>query len=344
MGFIIVNTAAICFGPTPTRTWLYIPVKMHNLCSSRFLLYSENLDSENAIFAFTMGNLLRNWWRRASAASKTDAVLAILSVVAKVYSIGFGIWVPVSRYLSKDFNSPRAFIGFVVSMLFVVIVPLLPKRQSKKWLKEEVRRAQAVSAAVVQTSFALAKKNLLKTDQLTIFQRLLSAIKSEIEALTGDRESLFLNVSLLVEEPNDPQTLTVICRANQDRQNASYKKRDLFIAESLDQGSLVYNPEISIPGKPYRSIIGIGLLSELPGGLTPLGVLSIDSSEVHHFDGLENIIETRLLTYVSLLKLVIVVGRDFGEGRQHAKKRNPKAIAKPKPPNADRETDSESNN
>jgi len=151
--------------------------------------------------------------------------------------------------------------------------------------------------------------------------RLLSAVKSEIEGIIGDHEGIYCNVSLLLEDRGD--YLSVVCRSNQDRPLAQYRKSDLLISDVLVSGEIHYEPDCNFADKPYKAIFALPLVSAPEGSkMFTNGIVSIDSSQAHCFDGLEEEVVTKTLVYINLLKLVIISDGALrpSRGRQNASK------------------------
>jgi hypothetical protein len=248
---------------------------------------------------------LKNWWRRASAASKTDAVLAIIAFLAKAYTVAFAVWMGGAKFSAWSGPGAAGFWIFALALAYVNAQPYLPKRASKKWVIEDIRRTKAVGVAVSRISSAIRNHSLKPEERQSLFMILLSAIQSEIEGVTGDHEGIYSNVSLLLND--NPDRLKVVCRANHDRPLKSYMKSDLLISKSLATLEVFYEPECILADKPYRAILGIPLVSTPENSPTLVsGIVSIDNAEAHCFDGLVEEIETKTLPYINLLKLVII--------------------------------------
>ncbi len=261
----------------------------------------------------------QNWWRRASAASKTEAILVLLSFTAKVYVVAFTVWMAGAKFSAWNGPDTRLFWVFVLALAYTTALPYLPKRKSAKWVTEDLRRTKTVAVAISEIASAVWNRRLPPEERQGLFMRLLSAIKSEVEGITGDHEGIYSNVSLLLED-DGTEHLKVVCRANQDRPLASYKKAELLISKALQTGEIVYDPECKFVDKPYKAILGIPLISEVESSrLITSGVVSIDNSRAHCFDGLTDEVQTKTLIYIGLLKLVIIVDRAFknGKGRQN---------------------------
>jgi len=269
-----------------------------------------------------LSKFLKNWWRRVTKASKTDAVLVILAYAAKIYTVAFAVWTGGAKFSS--WIAPEAFglWGFVVALAYATAQPYFPNHVSKKWLVEDLRRTKVLAVAISEISSAVWNHALKPEEKHELFIKLLAAIKSEVESITGDHESIYSNVALLLDDNGD--RLKVVCRANHDRPLTSYRKTDLLISKTLNTGEVFYEPDCKMADKPYKAILGIPLISGPENSrMFVSGVVSIDSSEAHGFDGLEDEIEAKTLPYISLLKLVITTDETLklGKWRQDVRKR-----------------------
>jgi hypothetical protein len=270
-----------------------------------------------------LSKFFKNWWRRASAASKTGALLALCVFAAKVYVVVFTLWMATAKITAWSGPGARAFWVFVFALGITTVQPYLPKRVSTKWIVEDVRRNLATGVAVSGITSAIWNRQLRPEQKHDLFVRLLSAIKSEVEGITGDNEGIYFNVSLLSLDENGG-TLTVVCRANPDRPLRSYRVVDMLVSQTLSTGKMFYEPDCKLADKPYKAILGIPLVS-VHENCKPLvhGIVSIDSAQAHCFDGLLEDIENKILMYISILKLVITADEALrrGGGRQNERKR-----------------------
>ena len=170
---------------------------------------------------------------------------------------------------------------------------------------------------------AIWNRNLRPEQKHDLFVGLLSAIKSEVERITGDNEGIYLNVSLLLLDDKG-DSLAVVCRANNDRPHNTYRRSDLLVSDALLTGEKYYDPDCKLADKPYKAILGMPLVS-VPECSKPLvhGVVSIDSSQTHCFDGFLEDIENKTVVYINLLKLVIISSESLSsvKGRQNDRKR-----------------------
>jgi hypothetical protein len=271
-----------------------------------------------------LSRFFKEWWRRASAASKTEAVLALATFFGKLYTVGFTVWMAGAKFSGWNAPGTYSFGIFVFALGFVTLRPYLPKRVSEKWVIEDLRRTKAVAVAISEIASAIWNKRLGPEERNSLFFRLVASIRTEVEGIVGDHESIYLNVALLLNE--DEEHLRVVCRSNHDRPLARYKKSDLLVSKVLSTGNFLYEPECDFADKPYKVIFGIPVVSGPQGErLTIKGVVSIDSSQPHCFDGLSDEIMSKTLPYMSLLNLVIIAdeslkGNGRG-GRQYGKKR-----------------------
>jgi hypothetical protein len=147
--------------------------------------------------------------------------------------------------------------------------------------------------AVSGITSAIWNHQLRPEQKQDLFVRLLSAIKSEVEGITGDNEGIYFNVSLLSLDANGG-TLTVVCRANPDRPLRSYRVEEMLVSQTLSTGKMFYEPDCKLADKPYKAILGMPLVS-VHENCKPLvhGIVSIDSAQAHCFDGLLEDIENK---------------------------------------------------
>lgn len=212
---------------------------------------------------------------------------------------------------------------FILALGFITVLPYMPKRKSTKWVREDVKRNLTTGVAVSGITSAIWNHQLRPEQKQDLFVRLLSAIKSEVEGITGDNEGIYFNVSLLSLDANGG-TLTVVCRANPDRPLRSYRVEEMLVSQTLSTGKMFYEPDCKLADKPYKAILGMPLVS-VHENCKPLvhGIVSIDSAQAHCFDGLLEDIENKILMYLCLLKLVITADEALsrGKGRQNERKR-----------------------
>jgi hypothetical protein len=250
---------------------------------------------------------IRRWLRNAGAISKTDAILKVLQIFCLFYQIGFLIYLPASKYLG--WASPeryRWFITFIFAFIYGQVFPYLPRTKSKKWHKAEISRLKSTNVAISQITACIRENRFQDADLLDISGRLLKAIQLEVEALVVDSEGIYINATLMIEDVVNPDNLRVLNRAKSDRANPSYPKKDLLVWAAMEEKQRKYLAECSWANKDYHCILALPIVIEnIDGAAQSIGVVSIDSGRQHDFDDIDEQIETRLLPYVSLLKLLL---------------------------------------
>jgi hypothetical protein len=259
--------------------------------------------------------------RRFGDVTVKEATSAVLIVMARVYTVGFTVYFAGSKFLPIPSATWAWFLIYVVSAFYAAIVPLLPKKPSQKWIAEEQKRAEMVGVALSKLSIGIVSRNLRTAEFKDIVTGLLQAMKSEVQAIAGDKEGIYTNVTLLIHDC-ELDKLRVLSRADLNRPEAVYERKALHVAESLKDGRRRYFPKLDLQDKPYCCILGVPLLSQLPSGLESIGVISIDSSEPHYFDSRDQKIEAKLQPYIAMLKLAILFEKEFGEGRRNGRNRN----------------------
>ena len=259
-------------------------------------------------------NYVRGWFRKAGATSKTDATLRLVQIASILYQIGFSLYLPVSRYVGTP--APQRygwFVAFITAFLYGQIFPYLPKRTTKKWQKAEISRLKSTNVAISQITACIRENRFGQADFVDISGRLLTAIQFEVEALVVDAEGIYINATLMMEDETRPENLRVLNRAKSDRANPSYPKQGLTVWSAMQDMCRKYLPEYTAVGKDYHCILALPIIIEDRDGIaTSIGVVSVDSGRSYDFDGIDEQIETRLLPYVSLLKLLLSLRNSNG--------------------------------
>lgn len=199
------------------------------------------------------------------------------------------------------------FASVVYSALHGFIMPLT-STLSTRWSAHENKTASYLANSIEQIRHSLGES--IPFDALhreRFIHGILTTINAHVERWIVESAGMYINVSLLIEDPADSSRLSVIARAHPDRPNVSYPKGSLFAwGKCWKPKTVYYVAEFSDKSKPYKSILLVPLkIQAANGNKSVVGVISIDSSKAHHFDGLEHEIESKLLPELSLLKLAI---------------------------------------
>ena len=258
--------------------------------------------------------------RQAGAVSFWDALLQLLRLVAVLFAVGFAVYLPVNKYTNPNSTAiPRTwlFAIYVACVLYAQIFTYLPKFKKETWTRIEAQHLRSTNVAVARITACLRNRQCAKAEYQEIGRGLLSAIKLEVQAITLEPDSTYVNASLMVQDPNQAANLIVSIRANDDRQNPSYPKEGLFVWKAMTEYSSIYQSEYQANGKAYQCILALPLVIEgVDGTKTSLGVVSIDSGIARDFDGIVDKIELKTLPYVSLLKLLLTMRTN--QGAHHA--------------------------
>lgn len=257
---------------------------------------------------------LRNKFRKAGAASKTDSVLVVVRLIALGYQIAFGAYLPVSKYLAHTTPvQTRYLILFAVSLLISNTIQYIPKTGSKKWEAVATARLKCTNIAVSKL-IAITREGWMEPNQLTdIANGLLVAVRQEVESVVQDSEGIHISANLLTE---DGDRLTVRGRANPDRAYCSYPKEGMVSWEAMVHKRRVYRAKFDQHGKDYHCLLILPLLTvDAENRETCIGVVTVDSDRTNDFDGVDVSIETRLLPYLSLLKLALTMEHTYAVRR-----------------------------
>nr|WP_281719506.1 hypothetical protein [Nitrosomonas nitrosa] len=254
-------------------------------------------------------------WRRLGKASKTEFALDSINTIALGYQGYISVIIAASK-LGKDAVGPIHGALFLAAFAYTFVHRGLLKDlfQKKKWKAESIRRSQAIGVALSQLANNVRTNKFTTTSLHQIEQGLLSAMKSEVESVLGDSEGIYLSVNLIVEDRPSTELLIVLNRSNLDRElYKTYPKDDSMIAwQAMKANGFKYVSNYKQDnGKPYRSILAFPIVSHADGKPQSLGAISIDSSIAGHFDGHENKLETVLLFYISIQKLILTYRQKF---------------------------------
>lgn len=260
----------------------------------------------------------REFYLRLVAASKVEAILDLFNVLGLGYQIVFAAYSVKVRLQNQEFPLWSAIL-FALAMGYTTVHRLFLRGrfQAKKWFAASLNRAETLHVAISRLARGLRMKAL---DAMTVDQvenSLLIAMKSEIEAEVVDAQGIYLNVTLLIDDPKAKDRLYCLNRANRNRElYVSYKKDGMVAATAMQTQKYAHEANKAYEGKPYRSILAFPII--LRGeSEESVGAVSIDSSQPYHFEGRETKIEMRILPYLGLIKLALVLREKYKltEGR-----------------------------
>lgn len=201
---------------------------------------------------------------------------------------------------------------YAAPTLVVYLVAVLLKRKgdfSPENLQLRVegsaeRKAHMAAAIMLLDTRLKEGRPLTVADKDQIRGYALDAIVSFVRSHRSDIDQVKIFANLLVE---DGENLVILRRdSNCKRALVSYPKDSLLAGRAIELGTIVGSGSIrheypATPGnKPYQSVLIIPILP-LGRSKSPLGAVSIDSSEPFHFNTHENNLETALMPYTRLL-------------------------------------------
>lgn len=250
---------------------------------------------------------LRELRSRLDRASKLEFLLDVVNLLAIVFQGLVTAYIGLYRQMGVVVH-PLWACSFAVALVYTTLYNLWLRQlfRRKKWEREERRRSQSISVSISRLAACVRAGSFGPVDLEQIEHNLLMAVLSEIEAIVVDTEGIYLNVTLLIENPSAPDRLYGLNRARRDRDlYKSYPKGGMVAWSAMESGKLAYNPSFDST-EPYRAILALPILLREGEGTRSLGAISIDSEKDHHFDDREKKIELKLLPHMTLLKLVLV--------------------------------------
>lgn len=200
---------------------------------------------------------------------------------------------------------------FIVAYLYSTFhrLVLVGRFKLRRLADEEANRPLRLSHAISKFTLSANGREPVPLTTLGEIERcVLEAIKSEVEAHTGDTTGTYLNASLLIEDPDDRGNLKCINRAVTHREfPKTYKKEGMLVWDCMQEGIAKHEPSFRGPGGTlYKSILCLPLMYDKGGVKSVLGVVSIDHADKYEFIGLEEKLKIVLSPYLRLLELALV--------------------------------------
>lgn len=156
-----------------------------------------------------------------------------------------------------------------------------------------------------------------------IYQTVLSAVRSEVESMLYDRDGVYLNVTMLVEDAARTDCLRVVARARPRGQIGRLHEKGRMLAwEAMRSQKWEYVDDYTPAGnEAFRSIMAFPVVLNRSAGDVSIGVVCIDSTEPRHFSGSESDIAVRISPYLATLKLTLVCERVLSERQSRKRKK-----------------------
>jgi hypothetical protein len=241
--------------------------------------------------------------------STPQAVIANgLNIASKAYQWIFAGLLGLKPELTQagSYTVSFFFASVAYSALHGFIMPLT-STLATRWAAHENRTASYLANSIEQIRHSIGSVTFDAIHRERFIYGILTTINAHVERWIVESAGMYVNVSLLVEDRQDSSRLAVIARARPDRPNISYPKTGLFAWGSCwKTKKIFYVADFADASKPYKCILLVPVKIQAGNGSTSvIGIISIDSSKAHHFDGLEFEIESKLLPELSLLKLAI---------------------------------------
>ncbi len=240
---------------------------------------------------------------------------------ARRFSVTYGLfhtfllvtWVYAFIYpavVSRTLNYKHA-VGAVFAYIIYGILknyPYARNFQRPYFTKHKIKRKYMTSDILDKMiEHSLKGKPRTPEEGIPLLEEILKVITDHIRTFRYDREEDKIFCSLLLEY--DADQLKVIARNESGaRGYPTYKKTDMQAWTTMTHKKVIGSGDIFIDfpstpaNKPYKSVLTIPIFYDNDC----IAVLSIDSSEPYHFTGVEETINTRVLSYTVLLKKVLL--------------------------------------
>ena len=168
------------------------------------------------------------------------------------------------------------------------------------------------SLALMALESKAVGKALSREEKEKIQVASLDMIVSYSRGHRSDTRNTKIFANLLVEAGEDLMVKVRDSHSQSKRlSGAKYPKSSMLAWRAMQErrvqvsGDIYADYPATPSDKPYKSILCIPILQQISGGTKAIGVVSIDSSEPHHFDEHENDLETNLMPYVRLIAITL---------------------------------------
>ncbi len=200
---------------------------------------------------------------------------------------------------------------------------LKDKFVARKWPRELRIRCEAlmIAGSALARFFDIGKVD--PGEMAQIYQTVLSAVRSEVESMLHDRDGVYLNATMLVEDVARTDCLRVVARARPRGQiGRLHEKGGMLAWEAMRSQKWKYVDDYTPSGnEAFRSIMAFPVVLNRSGGDVSIGVVCIDSTEPRHFSGFESDIAVRISPYLATLKLTLVCERVLSARRSRERKK-----------------------
>ena len=255
--------------------------------------------------------VLRRWyytlWHKFTSRRFSVRLLLLNFLIFVTWMIAF----IVPAFKSGKISFKLAF-GAGIAYIFYGILrhyPSLHNFQRKHFIKQKIAR-EIMTSGILDKMLEdnLARELLTPAKGIPLLEEILEVIANSVRTYRCDTEGDKIFCNLLIE--HDEGHLKVIARnkGGKRKDYPIYKKDGMLAWTSITHKRVCESGDIFIEfpstpaNKPYKSILTIPIIYRD----SSVAVLSIDSSEPYHFTGIEETINTRLLSYMGLVKKVLV--------------------------------------
>ncbi len=263
-------------------------------------------------------NEVRLRWARAS---KGQFLLESVNAVSICYAIYYATRFTVQKALPFSPSTTELAL-FIFAALFTNLHRYYLTRlfRPHKWEHEFERRKRTLAVALTKFAKCYANHNTFSDKDWNELERAaLETIRSYVEEILIDVEGTYFNVSLLIENPANPDQLVCINRVRTDRPiGRTYNKQIMVVWKAMQTCRLTYSDEFESYDSdvPYRSILAIPV-TDAANDKKAIGAVSIDSSVPNHFTGkIVARINVGILPYIAMVRLVLLSRQALSGGDQ----------------------------
>ena len=249
---------------------------------------------------------------RLSSASKIRFALDLVNILASLWVL----YVPSRVALARIKNTPYEvnLLWFGAASLYLLVHKsfLRDIGLSAPAVEQDKFRKRTIANAINSLAGCMYHGTYNAQDLSTIEQCILCAILSHVQTTVDDVTGIYVNVNLIVPDPEQEGQLMVLNRAKLDRPlYARYSAAQLLAGKAMEGlHDYLYEPSIEIPNKPYRSILVMPIVENVTTGANnAIGAVSIDSGKEDHFGPYIDKLVLSLLPHLANLRMALLLRR-----------------------------------
>ncbi len=242
----------------------------------------------------------------------------ILRTIIKTIAIALWGIVTFYAYKHRVHEGSLIFHFLIAAIVFQVIdrlFPLLEALLGKRNNDLKLMRRNLTSAHINRINRYILAGCVTKDDFKDLVSGILDCIAMSVQETRCDHQRVKIHANLVVEKDEDKYS--IIARTDKSRYKREYDKGKCLCSDVFDTkkpkswGNVLISSKRWHERVPYKSFMALPVL-DLEASKC-LAVVTVDSKEYHHFDGVHENYYELLKPYLETLSLIYYVYQKYGE-------------------------------